>query len=582
MKNPTQAKEIPQIIAPIILAVLVVVLVYINSLGTTSTSLFHLIFILLILSTSFLIVKLMIGKCNYIVITFVTLLFVLFCLRILSHIVAPLNILIGPDTKYELQIINNVRENGHLLTGTFTGEATGYRYFPATEIHILSISWLTGIKSTYLLKYTGIVLGIFFIIVVERFFFQLLKNRSRSIASAIIVGLCPFLVGMNSYTIHQSYGLIFLALFLWSYMHNDIKWRIISVISIAGIITSHSLTTYIFIIICLLVLVNSFIISRRFRVSIQKIFSKEKLYFILIILGSSLLYILLFTPPILKRVFNRIYDGITGNVLTPSNYTLSTVAPTYLKPAWVVAIQIFGFAIYGILVLFVAIWVFKKRKHDYGLALSFAGAGLIIFTIFLFLWIIGLDFAQEIQWRGLIYLYLFTAPLFVVSLRKIFKIASRYINNIFPSDYRNQLMILILILIITPTCLNSVYHGVVPQMYDNDVPLSYGDHRLPQSQWLAAAEYSSPHEDLDYSFGVRLSWEYVGSYGYKNILPLNFTDNLYEWTQNNSGRYVFLRKSIISSSDYGEYSPTISEFDRSLSANDLIYSSDEVIIIKNR
>jgi hypothetical protein len=496
--------------------------------------------------------------------------------------VASPDILIGPDTKYELQIINNIKRSGHLLTGTFTGEATGYRHFPATEIHIQSISWLTGIESTHLLKYMGALLGIVFIIFVERFFFQLFNKRSFSIASAVIVGLCPFLVGMNSYTIHQSYGLIFLALFLWSYMHTGIQWRIVSVVSIAGIITSHSLTTYVFVLICLLILINSFIVSKRFKTSSKKIIGKDRVVFLIFILFSSFLYLILLTPPIMKRVFTKIYEGITGNILSPSEYTLSTISPTNVKPTWIIAVEIFGFAIYGIFILLMVIWLFKKRKEEVAHALSFAGVGLVIFTAFLLIWIIGLEFAQEIQWRGFIYLYLFTAPFFIIALKKIGEFLYKFGDIKFSTSLKHQIVTIILVIIITPICLNSVYHGVVPRIYDEDVPLTYGDHRLPQNQWLSAASFAAPHDNLNFSFGVRLSWEYVGSYGYKHIIPINYTDNLLEWSHNNSGKYVFLRKSITSTPDYGGHTPSIQEFDQTLLENDVIYSSNEVVILRNR
>jgi hypothetical protein len=582
MKITENVKELSFYVAPILLSVFVVYVICWVSLGANYTTIFHMVFIALIFITSFLIVKLLLGKCRFIIIAYVTLLFVLLCLRIVSHIVTSPNILIGPDTKYELQIINNIKGSGHLLTGTFTGEATAYKYYPATEIHILSISLFTGIESTYLLKYMGALLGILFIIFVERFFFQLFKEKSLSFASAVIVGFCPFLVGMNSYTIHQSYGLIFLALFLWSFMHTGVRWRVISVISIVGMITSHALTTYIFILICSLVLINSLVVSKRFKTSFRKVIGRGRPIFLVVVLCSSFLYLLLLTPPIMWRVFTKIYSGIMGNIFSPSKYTLSTISPTYVKPTWIIAVEIFGFVVYGILILFMVSWLFKTRKRNVAHALSFAGVGLVVFMIFLLIWVTGLEFAKEVQWRGLIYLYLFTAPFFIIAIRKISQFLYRSVDIRLPTALKHPTVLIILIIIITPTCLNSVYHGVNPTIYDQDVPLTYGDYRLPQDQWLAVASFAAPHDDLNFSFGVRLSWEYVGSYGRKHIIPLNYTDNLLEWSHNNSGKYVFLRKSITTTPDYGGYVPTVEEFNQTLKENDVIYSSNEVVILRNR
>jgi hypothetical protein len=494
----------------------------------------------------------------------------------------PDNILEGPDTNYELQIVDNMMSTSHIDSKIGTGEATVYRHYPGLELIITGLSTITGIGPILLLKYFGVILGLLTIVFLERFFFTLFRDMRISVPSAFIAGLCPFLIGMNSYTIHQAIALCFLTLFLWSGTQEGIKWKLISLIALFGIVVSHHLTTYILIFIIMIMIFTVVLFKYILKFQTEELIKRQTIkFFGLIVLIGSLI-VLIFSPQIMIRTISQLVTDITSNIFSPSAYSFAVVSPTGVKPLWIVLLETIGFLTFGLLVIISYFKVLRRKEVRISPILSYATAGLIIFVGFLLVWISGLSYAKEVQWRGLIYLYIFTSPLFIVLLQDIHLYKPRISKMKSREKALKKTMPIIIVALLIFVSSNSIYHGIGPSKYDIDAPYTYSDLRLNLEQWQASGAHARNHEELDYSWGVRLAWEQVGGYGQRIILPLRIPaeSNLSAWIESHDDQYFYLRKSIVQVPDYDGLNPSEEELNYIVENNDLIYTTGEIILLK--
>jgi hypothetical protein len=493
------------------------------------------------------------------------------CLRLLSVTSVQYPILENTDSKYELQLVNNIIIKGHQELGQGTGSAVAYSYFPGLETLFSVLSIVSGLPPVIFLKYAGSFLGILTAIFFRRVYRNVSKAPSIQMVSMSFAVFSPWFVPFDTYTVHPTLGFVFLAMIFLALSEPRREWSLVTNLTLASLVITHAFGSY----------VACFLLS---TLAVEKFRSKTSAELPNLGVSTALLSMSMVILWASFAAFNYVQLGgialfisLFLQLLLAPELTYAPLASTGFKPLWVVIITYAGMATFGI----IALSVFVRgllRKESRGKAEKwFAMCGLFVFALTLVPYLVGLSFDTDLMPRGLTYLYFLASPLVAGYL--LFshgpKITAAGLG--FHSIRRFVLITFLIFIILTP----AVYYGVQPGIYEPSAPMLPTDYRLGLTQWQTAALFATQRIPTSTLGGVRLTYDFVGALADKNVERIQLQPNqtLTQWLKEHPELLVFLRLSITTTPDVG-LEVSESDLRSTLRESNVLYSSGEVVLVQ--
>lgn len=497
---------------------------------------------------------------------------VMLALRLIPVLTVAYPVIYDPDPKYGLQIVQRILSSGIVPfgPGSTTGEAYVYSFYPGLEILLSTLSAISFIDPTMLMKLGGSFMGISTVLL----FFCAYRRISKHIPSELSISLAalsPWFISFDTFTVHQTLAFALLALIVLSLTSRSRPWNFIAFVGMLSIAVSHSATSYLF----PFVLLGIFLLSRQASNAsrsrpLSGLTVRTIVYFAILASAWTTFVAIQYLPEVgrfFQAAFAVLFAPEIRGIPEPFN-------PTGLKPLWVVAAYLLGFLAFGLITFGKVTEGLMRRKLNSELIL--AATGVVVFAIFLAPYLSGLRIATDLYGRGLTYLYFLSAP---VVAEFVFRLCRRGWNS-HPNLNKVRRIALpsfLLLIIFVP----AVYYGVSPGLYDRHAPLTgtrlYGDIRLSPYEWQEVADFAKTRVSVQTVYGVRLAWDFVGGLTGKNVIPMELNQTkLNAYLQDQRGGLLFLRKSIVQVGDYSTV--TIDDMNAMYADSNVLYSSGDVII----
>ena len=491
------------------------------------------------------------------------------CLRLLSTTVVPYPIIEDTDPKFELQIVRAIMSGGGIPWGQGSGEAISYSYFPGLEIAVSVLSSVSSIPEVALFKYAGSFLGVITVLLLLQLYRHL--SRVSSVLSMSFAAMSPWFIPFDTYTIHPTLGLVFLAMLLLSLDEPGKAWNVVKVLAITAMVITHAAGSYPALFLLLILAALKWHRKASVELPNLRISTAILLASVVSIWGGLVSLSYLETSGLPYFLLNMI------RVLLGAEFTARPVSPTGFKPFWIVALTATGLFTYGLITLGMLVKrLLRKRNGQCEAENWLAMTGLLMFGLFLLPYLAGLLISTDLLPRGLTYLYLLASPLvagFLVLLlrppRPAANLASRSVRRI-------ALTAFLISLLLVP----AVYYGVPAGIHEPSSPKRRIDYRLSLNQWQVAAVFAAQKISDHTVYGVRLAFDFVGGLAGKDVLEIDVPPHgsLLSWFEQHEGQLVFLRRSIATTP---ETNLLVSETDllSTVNRSDILYSSGEVIIL---
>lgn len=560
------------------------------------TWIFHFLYIANIFLISYTV---LFGKLNANKKLFLILLYII-CLQLIIPIRIPNEIISNyPDSNYEYQIVKNIIETGTINLDFGTVQAVDYVYHPTLEIITAITSLVSAINPEILLKYFGIFLNVITLFFLYKFFRKYF-NEEISLMSLLIAGSCFRFVYFHSFTIHQSLGLMFVAIFLF-YLNQVGLWnRVILIISALFIVVSHFFTNIIFI-----ALLGFYIIYRL----MQKIWigenKKVEIYGMGILIALTLIWGLVIAQPLYTDLYTIgmkttenlkpevTYEVTYGeNVTLPEGYTLTEKEVEEIQQVMGDQVQVkksYGFKSFNLIlisqglknlkndisrligdisvlafgvlmVIGLAIFITKKELRDSKL-IPWALAAITLFILFTIIWSFGFRDIKDLYPRIFIYVYFLTAPFAAFIITKLVVLDKKGIEII-------SFLLFGLIL------MNSLYYAYDDFYYESR---EYGNSLLSYKQ---AGYFSDTNLKEEMLWGDEMSRSLIGAYGEKTVYLYPMSTKIADYIDRDLDKdmFIVIPADIYTNQIY-KRNPK-EEINTVIEDNDIIYNANDVRITR--
>jgi len=545
-------------------------LVYVTVADKVGVTYFHVPYLL---TLGFLSVHIVIstvrGKIRWAVVTAV---WVMVCFGLLSAAATPYPIIASIDVNFELQNMNVIMSTGAIPWGQGTGFALGYSYFPGLEIIVSVFSLVSLIPQVVLLKYAGSFLCIITILFFLRVYARSSGQKACALA-ATLAALSPWFVVSGAYMAHQTPALLFVGMVLISLAEpRRREWMFVALFGVVGVAITHAFTSYMLIFLLFVLAATTWHSGRETSPALPNLTKSIAVVATVVVCFWGIFVAIGYMPNLVE------YVRAVTDLAYLTEPALKTITPTGSKPLWVVALTAVGLATYFFIAFGMFVRALLKKNVQNRIKMGFALAGFLIFGAFLVPNLAGSSYAPDLFLRGLIYLYLLTAPLVAEFLvRRLRGVIHGCVGFWFSRGAIVTAGLIFLVLV--PV----VYYAVSPGIYDRSSPKMFpADIRLSLGEWQTAAYFSRVRISAHVVYGVLLAKDFVGALGGKEVLIVSIPEGktLLGWIQEHPRELLFLRMSITSTPDFGHVSETdlLSTLDRA----NILYSSGEVVILNAR
>lgn len=429
------------------------------------------------------------------------------------------------DESTEWQLVQSIIANGYVPFNSPARKVAVYSAFPGFEIVSASVELVAGIRSDVFMLYAGSIFSSITVLFMFVFFKRLFGQTGFGIKSLIIATFSSSMLTYGALAIHQTLDLLFLWLILFALILPSklgITRSICFIVGSTALVVTHDLTPFLSLVLGLTYVVLQFLLKNRLTLQRQIIRAKD-----LLLIASILISWSAFVSVVPSEIAAGAFADLS--LLTRLGYAQTALTVTGTKPDWVIYLTILGFITYGLCCVAGIVSALRSGKTEQRdmilLALSGGAVWLLLFTN-----PFGRPLASTgLQARGLLYLYFFGSPMFVLGVSLITNRKSARLSR---SDIRLRLLS---VLIVTLSLSPAIYYGFSTYTYDHESPITYNDPRLSQSAMYAANGFAIQFSTTDEIPVVWLS--YGMTQGTTNI-QLRRMDTLIPYPYHDFGQLI--------------------------------------------
>jgi hypothetical protein len=477
-----------------------------------------------------------------------------------------------PDMIYELQIMQKIAMGGRISFSASTVYAQGYIFTPMLETLLAIVSMILGSSLETTLKYAGPFLGVLTLTFLLGFYRAFLP-KNEAILAVFLAGSCFHFLRFDATTVHQSLALVFLSLALYSLTKPGLAWRGLAVFSAFAVVSTHEFTAVVGSIVFLVAALGIMALASSPGMKRGPV-GGGVLGMAALMMTMTFSWLALVAMPFFGRsmalVVYLLHTSLGLATSAPISFPL--IASGSVLPLWIRIVGDFGIVVFAAACSGGFIAVLTRRENSqYKRLLPYAASGAFVFFIGLLPYL-RLRLASDLLSRSFIYVYFLAAPLALFAILKTSSAVCRKVT------FQRVVCIFLISLIV----LAGPHYNYPRFLYDNTVPMDTEDVRFPLEEWKIAGYFIGNHTGDSTIWGDKIAFSFIGGYGERNVEVLDRTLNLTlaEWvsTYPSAGDVVILRKSM-ASVPYFNYQTSSEGLHDIIAAHNIVYASEEVVII---
>ena len=471
------------------------------------------------------------------------------------------------DENTEWQLVQSLLLTGRIPFQTLEGKFAVYASFPGLEIIVAFVQLISGIRSYSFMSYAGAILSSITVLFVFVFYRRLFGQTNFAVKTLLIAAFSSSMLTYGALAIHQTLGILFMWLILFSLTVSN-NLRVTGIVSFVlgslALVVSHDLTPLLLLIVGMVYVACRSLLGG--RIEGGQIVRREHL----LVFGSAVIAWDAFVSSSPANVGLGIFSELS--LPSGTGYVQSALTPTGTKPAWVLALIVLGLVSYALMSMtgLAAALRSKTKVKFVPLALSGGAVWLLLFTIPL-----GRTLASTgIQSRGLLYLYLFGSPLFVLGLHSL-------LTRMTLRTRASRLKLLSLF-IVALSLAPAIYYGFPASVYDQRSPLTY-DNLRDFAGTYATVSFAQQFSTMDelpvvwVAYGMSQGTPSLHFRRLDTLIPYPY-GSFAELIRAKCDQPIILRHSISAIPDPG-YEVSMNDYQDTLMRSNIVYSSGDPFIM---
>jgi len=488
-----------------------------------------------------------------------------------------------PDALYMYQIVKNVLASGRYSFGHGVELALDYSFYPTMQVLGAVLILVTNINPIALMRFFPQLLVAPFIALAFCTFRKFTLSDDHAVAATAITASCFWMIYFLSRFVQSVVGAFFSLMLLFTLTRKSPAWTGVFIVSAVGVASAHLLSSLYVLVFFISAEIYSIVAKTIWKRATILQLTQSRLALLMIVILAWAVYPAIFETGVLVGIIQEALYGPFGLM------RLSILTRAQPNPLFIRLLGDVGIVLYASLLTIGFIYLHKKNiSHPCSRLLPYAFGAAVLFMIHMLAFSVGLPIQQisDLLSRGFFYPYLVGSPIAVFVLDKLLmrmnsvrathSEPSRELHKIPRASVGKRALGFVVIALIL---LASMYYYYAPSRYDNSAPMNYEDARLPLEEWKTIGIWSSSHVQVNYLYGDKLVFDFVGGMGEKEVYIFPSEGRLIDWMHALSAGDLIVVRLSLATVPYEEFQTGRSDITLVLTRNNVVYNAGDPIIV---